>query len=107
MFKRDTGSFRDAEERFFRNMRGYAGFPQDQLVNVAQKRAAARYHNAFVHNVGGKLRRRIVEHGFNRADNFVQIVRDGRSHLRGMDVEYSINFVALVSIVVDLKVRIK
>ena len=53
-------------------MTGHAGDLRQQLVDVAQQRAAAAHDHALVDDVAGQLRRSLLEHATHRADDLLE-----------------------------------
>src|SRR5205085_10054878 len=80
LFHRAPGAQSDAGQGIVRNRHRQAGFVAQHLVEALQQGAAAGEHDALVDNVGGQLRRRILErdtHALDdRADRFGQCLRD-------------------------------
>ena len=59
----------DAGQRIFGDHDRQAGFFHQQLVDVAQQRAAAGQHDAALRDVRAELGRRLLERDLDRADD--------------------------------------
>src|SRR5512134_2415866 len=63
---------RHAVERILGHVAGHARDLGQQLVEVAQQRAAARHDHALVDDVAGELRRRLLEDHADRGDDLLK-----------------------------------
>src|SRR5919201_1003186 len=68
----EAGALRDAVERVLGHVARDAGDLGHELVHVAQQRAAAREDHPLVDDVGGELRRRLLENSLHRADDLLE-----------------------------------
>src|SRR2546428_3519335 len=68
VLERETGALGHAVERVLGHVAGHPGDLGEELVHVAQERAAPGKHHALVDNVGRELGRGLFEYGLHRAD---------------------------------------
>src|SRR6266850_2499979 len=72
VLQRQAGALRHAVERVLRDVAGDAGDLRQELVHVAQQRAAARQDHSLVDHVGRQLRRGLFENGLHRRDDLLE-----------------------------------
>src|SRR5438128_152221 len=65
VFEREARALGDAIERVFGHVAGDAGNLREELVHVAQERAAAGEDHPFIDDVGRELRRSLLEDGLH------------------------------------------
>ena len=67
------------------NRDGQGGFLAQELIETFEQRAAAREHDAAVHDVPGQFRRGLLQGDAHRLDNGFHLLGDGLAHLFGSD----------------------
>ena len=72
---------RDAIEGVLGDVAGHPRHLRQQLVDVAQQRAAAGHDHALVDDVGRQLGRRLLEDRADRGDQLLEGLLDGLHHL--------------------------
>src|SRR6185312_6136169 len=70
-----------ARQRIVRHHDGQSGFLREELVDVAQQRAAAGEHDAALRDVRTELRRSLLERLLDRADDVLQRLLQGLQDL--------------------------
>src|SRR3569832_2795895 len=83
VFERFAGPLRHAVRRIFGEASFHAGAAKNELGDIAQKRTAARHRNAVVDDVGGELRRRLLEDILDCAHHRAKLFADGADDLIG------------------------
>ena len=72
VFKSDAAALDDAVEGFFGDMDRKTRLLLEQLIEIAQQRAAAREHHAAFSDIGAEFRGRLFESGLHGAHDLVQ-----------------------------------
>src|SRR5256714_14792156 len=73
VLERHTRAFGHAVERVLGHVAGDPGDLRQELVHVAQKRAAAGEDHPLVDDVRRELRRRFLKNGFHRAHDLLEV----------------------------------